>query len=234
MRTAIRTLLLMATLAQCAFVTDDTYAIKRTPMVGAVAKFIMTGDFQVNGGQGQIIATVSEKVTAVDKDGNFTVEQSQIEASGTFEKEKIETPSRNPISLTYKPNGQVTSIKGDLIDANSYRMENLGALVDPGKQVAINDVWTSESKADKDLGTVAVKAIYKLIGEEKIGNVDTLKIQATVKETEGDKPAENEFTEWISKTDGSMIQLQAKWTNAPFPDISYPVTATIKLSRVAS
>jgi len=241
MRFVTRALFPLAAIALCACVSADGLTVKRVPKEGAIVKYSMTVDFDVNGGQGHLQATISEKVTSVDKDGNFTIEQSQADASGTYNNEKIEVAARPPITLTYKPNGQVSAIKDTqdassktgIIDSSSYRMENLADIIDPGKQIQAGDLWVSTVKADKTLGTVDAKAEYKFIAEEKIGDIDTLKIKASIKESEGDKPAQNEFSEWISKEDGSMVQMEAKWTNAPFPGVSYPVTATIKMVRLA-
>ena len=216
---------------------DDGFAIKRNLKEGTSKKYSMVVEFEVGGGLGHLEATVTEKVASVDKDGNYTISQSQENASGTFGGEKVDVPARPPINLTYKPNGQVTSIKdasdaatkSQLVDSMSYRMENLATILDPGKNIEVGDLWNGVFKEDKSVGTVDAKAEYKLLAEEKIGDIDTLKIKGTVRESEGDKPAINEFTEWRSKADGSLVQLEEKWTNAPFPGVSYPVSASIKM-----
>jgi len=198
----------------------------------------MVVEFEVGGSLGHLEATVTEKVTSVDKDGNYTITQSQENASGTFGGEKVDVPARPPLVLVYKANGQVTSIKdaadaaakSQIVDTLSYRMENLATILDPGKNLEVGDLWTATIKEDKALGTVEAKGEYRLLSEEKVGDVDTLKIKATVREADGDKPAMNEFTEWRSKADGSMVQLEEKWTNAPFPGVSYPVSASIKMT----
>jgi len=212
----------------------DGFSIKRIPSVGSNAKYKMTAEFMASGAKGTLTATLLEKITNVDKDGNFTVEQSQVEASGVFDGEQVEVPTRPPVTMTYKANGLVSTIQGALTDASSYRMENLGAVIDPGKKVDIDEVWTSEIKADKTLGTRSVRVEYKLLAEEKVGDIDTLKIKGTLKETDGENAASNDITVWINKADGSLVQLQAKWSNAPFPGTSSPVSATIKITKIAS
>jgi len=54
------------------------------------------------------------------------------------------------------------------------------------------------------------------------------------KETEGVNTPLHEFTIWLSKADGVMIQLESRWTNAPFPGVSAPVSATIKITKAAA
>jgi len=234
MRSALRVNVGIALVALCSFAAADGFSIKRAPKVGAAVKYNLDVSFDANGGQGTLKATLLEKVTNIDKDGNFTVEQSQLDASGTFDKEQIEVSTRTPVTLTYKPNGQVTLIAGDLTDANAYRMENLGSLIDPGKLVSVGDLWSTTIKPDKALGTREVRTEFRLVSEEKIGGLDTLRIKGIAKEAEADNPATDEFTVWISKEDGSIVQLESKWQNAPFPGQSSPIPASIKITRVAS
>ena len=240
MRTASCAAFLFALTSIGATAHDDGLTIKRNLKEGSIAKYAMIVEFEVGGGLGHLEATITEKVTSVDKDGNYTIEQTQTDATGTYGGEKIDVPPRPAITLVYKPNGQVTTIKdtpdpaakSQFVDSMSYRMENLATILDPGKQLQVGDIWTGTFKADKVLGTIDAKGEYRLLSEEKIGDLDTIKIKGTVRESDGDKPASNEFTEWRSKSDGSMVNLEEKWTNAPFPGVSYPVSASIKMTRI--
>lgn len=234
MRSALRASTWVLAVMLSAIAAADGFSLKRIPKVGSASKYILEATFESNGGEGTIKATLLEKTTGLDKDGNFTVQQSQIDAAGTFDKEKIDVSPRTPVTLTYKPNGQVTLITGDLTDANAYRMENLGTLLDPGKQVEVGDVWTADIKEDKALGTHAVHFEYQMLAEEKLGEVATLKIKCKSRETDADNPVGSDYTIWISKEDGSMVQMESRWLNAPFPGQSSPIAATIKLTRVAS
>ncbi len=234
MRILFRTGLWLALASATAMSMADGFSLKRIPKVGAAVKFSMEATFQANGASGTLKAVLLEKTTGMDKDGNFTVQQSQLEASATYDSESIDVSARTPVTMTYKPNGQVTLIAGDLTDANAYRMENLGSLLDPGKQVNVGDVWITEIKEDKSLGTHGVHTELQLIGEEKIGEFNTIKIKGMSKEDFGDSPATDDFTIWINKEDGSLVQLESKWTNAPFPGQTAPIPATIKMTRLAS
>ena len=238
MRAYLKTTFLFLAAGFATIATADGFVIKRNPKLGASAKYSMDVLFDANVGQGTLKATLVEKVVDIDKNGNYSVEQSQIDATGTFDKEKIDISPRTPITLVYKPNGQVTSIVGDLTDANSYRMENLGSLLDPGHPIKINDTWIAEIKGDKTLGTQNVRIQYKLIAEEKVGDIDTLKIKGLAKEVDANlnavNPPTTDFTIWISKEDGSMVKLESKWTDAPFPGQSSPIPATIKILRIGS
>jgi len=233
MKSALRIALGLTVLSLGTFAAADGFTLKRTPQVGSSIKYTMSAKFTAIE-IGTIDATLLEQVTDVDKDGNFSVQQTQIEAKGTYAGEDFDIPARLPITMTYKPNRLLSKITGDLIDVNSYRVENLATVVDPGKPVSVGDEWLGEIKADKTLGTPPIKFEYKLVSEEKIGDVDTLRIKASGKEGEGVNPAQHDFTIWISKADGAMIQLESKWTNAPFPGVASPVSATIKITKAAS
>jgi hypothetical protein len=234
MRPTLRALIGFSAIGLAALAVADGFDLKRIPQTGSAIKYTMSVEFLANGGKGTISATLLEQIADVDKDGNFTVQQTQIDATGTFEGENFDIPARSPISMTYKPNRLLSKIQGDLIDVNSYRVENLATIVAPEKPVNVGDEWLGEIKEDKALGTRPVKFEYKLVGEEKVADVDTLKIKASGREADGQNPAQHDFTMWISKTDGAMIQLESKWTNAPFPGISSPVSATIKITKAAS
>jgi hypothetical protein len=234
MRILFRTGLWLALASTTALSLADGFSIKRIPKVGSAIKFSMDATFQANGASGTLKATLLEKTTGLDKDGNFTVQQSQLDASATYDSESIDVSARTPITMTYKPSGQVSLIAGDLTDANAYRMENLGALIDPGKTVKVGDIWISEVKEDKTLGTHGVHSDLKVLAEEKIGDFNTIKIHGFAKEDFGDNPSTDDFTVWIDKEDGSIVQLESKWTNAPFPGQTAPIPATIKLVRITT
>lgn len=215
-----------------------SFSIARSPKVGDSIKYTMSAQFSTAGASGTIAATLLEQVTKIDKDGSYSVQQTQIDATATYDKEDVPVPARTPITLTYRPDRKVASMEGSLIDGNSFRVENLATVVDPGKPVSIGDVWSAEikaeTKADKTPLTPAVVLDYKLLGLETVAGVETLKIQASGKEVGGVAPATHIFTIWLSKADGSMIQLDSKWENAPFTGISEPVTASIKMVKASS
>lgn len=234
MRSALRAAIGLTTLAMGSFASADGFSLKRLPQVGSAIKYTMSVDFLANNEKGKISATLLEQVTDVDKAGNFSVQQTQIDARGVYSNEEFDIPPRTPITMTYAPNRMISAIKGDLIDANSYRVEHMATIIDPGKPVNIGDEWVGDIAANKTLGTPSVKLQYRLLGEEKVAETDTLKIQGKAKEIEGVSPAVHTFTIWISKSDGAMIRLDSVWENAPFPGTASPVHATISIVKAAS
>lgn len=204
------------------------FTVKRIPKVGDAIKYKMTADF-VALAKGSLTATLLEEVKTIDKDGSYSLQQTQIDASGVYDNEKVDVPARTPITIKYKPDGHLSAIQGDLIDSNSYRVENLALVIDPGKPIEVGSTWMDDIPADKDQKTPAVHLEYKLLGTETVAGVDCLKIKGSGNEVGGVNPAKHAFTVWLSKTDGSRIELDSKWDNAPFPGISSPVSASIKI-----
>jgi hypothetical protein len=204
-------------LSAVAMAAVDGFSVARKPKEGDTHKYRMTADVDLGGVPITVKGLLSEKVTKVETDGSFTQEETQIELKATVAGQETDIPSSGSSTMIYLPTGEVKSIAGDEGKAESYRMANLGIIYDPGKPLNVGDAWSFDIKANKDTGAVDAKADFKLLGEEKVGDVDTLKIKATVKETSGATPASSDGTVWISKADGSLIKSEAKWVNAPFP-----------------
>ena len=209
----------------------DAYTIKRTPKVGEVHKYKQVGKFDVGGQEFEYEATASQKVAKVEDSGNYTVEeaQSDVKLNG---QEAPEGSGPGATNTTFSAKGEVLEIKGDRVEANTYRFANLAIFILPEKEVAFGDSWSYDIKEDKKLGSVAGKATYKLVGEEKIGSNDCLKLSYSVKES-GSDAASSEGTVWIRKGDSTLIKMSAKWTNAPVPGAPMSITGDITLTLIS-
>lgn len=225
-------MLAVIALSAVAMAAVDGLSIGRKPKEGDTHKYRMSADVDLGGIPVTVKGLLSEKVTKVETDGSYSQEETQIELKAVVNGTETDVPSSGASTMVYLPSGEVKSIAGDEGKAESYRMANLGIIYDPGKPVNIGDAWSYDIKANKDTGAVAAKADFKLLGEEKVGDVDTLKIKATVKETTGDMPASSDGTVWIAKADGSLVKSEAKWVNAPFPGAQGQlINANVKLER---
>ena len=214
-----------------AFAAVDGFSVARKPKEGEEIRFRMTGDVDFGGVAITLKGLVSEKVTKVEADGAYKVEQAQIELKANIGGQEQDLPSGGATTTSFAKDGNVKEITGEQANPDAYRLANLGLMIDPGKTINVGDTWTYEVKPDAKTGAVAAKAEYKLLGEEKVGEWDTLKIKATVKETTGTEPASSDGTTWISKADGSMVKSESKMVNAPFPGAPAPITATLKMER---
>lgn len=208
------------------------FTLKRTPKEGETLTYNLKADVDFNGMNITFTGKVKEKTTKVDSDGSYTVESQTQDAKINMNGQEMDAPGSDSVTTSiYTAEGLTKEIKGDSASDSAYRMSNLGALVTPGKEINVGDTWTHEFKADAKTGVVAAKAEYKLLGEEKIGDIDTLKIKVNITETEGSTPASSDGTAWVSKADGSTVKLEAKWTNAPFPGAPAPINANVTLTR---
>lgn len=219
-------------LSAMAMAAVDGFTIARKPKEGDTHKYRMNADVDMGGLAITVKGLLMEKITKVDTDGSYTQEETQVELKAVVAGQEQDVQSSGSSSMVYHPSGEVRKIEGSEGTPESYRMANLGIIYDPGKPVSVGDAWNYDVKANKDTGAVAAKAEFKLLGEEKVGTRDTLKIKALVKETGGDAPATSDGTVWIDKTDGSLVKSEAKWTNAPFPGAGGQlINATVKMSR---
>jgi hypothetical protein len=228
-------LLSLVALSAMAFAVVDGLTIKRAPKEGQTFKYKMEGNVDMQGTPITLKGTMQEKVVKVEANGNYAVEQQQLEGKIVLpDGNEMDMPAGNATTTTYKANGEVIEIKGASEDSTAYRMSTLGLLVDPGKQVNVGDKWTFDVKADAKTGAAAAKAEFQALAEEKVGTIDTIKVKAVVKESEGSEPASSESTIWIDKKDGSTVKTESKWVKAPFPGPTGPMIldATLKLTRI--
>ena len=238
------TLLLVAASA-LAFAAADGLVVKWQAKEGQTNKLRLKASFELSGIQAAYSALVTQKVTKVDTDGAFTVEENQTEVKASLNGQDLPADKASkPFVTVYNANGTVKEIAnfGDIQPGaqggpdvtstqNAYRFENLDMLVDPGHTVNVGDTWTYQVKPDPKLGTVPARAVYKVIAEEKVNGIDTIKIHSTVKETAGDEPASVDATVWIDKTDGTIVKEESKLSNAPFPGAPAPINGTISQVR---
>ncbi len=215
-----------------AFAAVQGISLKRAPKEGTTFKYKMEGSVDMQGTPVTLTGIMQEKVIKVEANGNFSLEQQQLEGKISVGGQEMDMPAGNATITTYKSTGEIVEIKGGSEESSSYRMATLGLVLAPGKSLSVGDKWTHEVKADTKLGIVAAKADYQVLAEEKVGSVDTIKIKATVKETEGSDPASSDSTLWIDKKDGSTIKAETKWVKAPFPGPTGPLDADLKLTRI--
>lgn len=223
----LATAISLVAVAALAF-TFETYNLKRAPKEGNAATYSINANMQVMGQEFEFSADLAEKIKKVAENGEYTVEstQSNIKVAG----QEAGAPETVSVS-TFKPNGELVKKEGGDSSPEGNRMSLLESFISPDTEINKGDSWTKDIPANKDRGTVGTKATYKLEGEEKIGDVDTLKITYSIKETEGDKPASTQGTTWLRKDDRSMVKEEATWTDMPIPGVPAPVSGKISVTR---
>lgn len=205
----------------------------RKVQVGEELKYRVKANVELGGNAIVFSGLQTEKVLEVGTDGTYTVESKTTDAKVTFGGQEIEIPADQSPSTTsvYNLDGTIKEIRGDNAQAESYRFANLATVFLNGKEAKVGEAWTNEKTADSKSGAVAYKSTYKIVGEEKVGSLDTWKIEFSTKESEGDAPASSDGTVWIDKADATLVKTEAKWSNAPFPGAPGPVNGTVTVTR---
>jgi len=236
MKTKFRALgaaIVLLSVSALAIAAVDGLSVKRQPKEGQTVKLRMKAELEIAGQSATFTGLAEEKVTKVDTDGSYTIEERQHSGKANIGGQEIDVPDTPANVVIYHPDGSVKEIKGDDQTASGavYRMTNLGVIIDSGKSLSVGDSWTVDIKADTKTGAEAAKAEYKVLAEEKIGDIDSVKLKVSIKESAGSEPASSDGTYWISKLDGTVTKAEVKWLNAPFPGAPAPITATVVMTR---
>jgi hypothetical protein len=228
-----RLLLAFALVAVAAFaLASQDFSVARKPRAGDLLRYRMEADTTVSGQRVKFVGTIQERILEVRPDGAYVIERTQTDGSIEVAGERIVMPPQNPTRTVRGAAGELLDIEGTMVGPQSFRMEHLGSILPPTRNVRIGDSWTHEIRSDVRAGGIAARAEYTVLEEERLEGWDTLKIRATVRETSGDRPAAVESTIWIDRADGTMVRSESNWTNAPFPGTVVPAAATVTMMRL--
>ncbi len=204
------------------------YAFKKD----SVTKTRIKGSLEIQGMEVTIDMVNQTKVKEVADDGTATLEDGLLEGKASVGGQEIDIPAQGASLVVMKPNGEVKEIRGDNVNDDSYRLQNLMSFIPPTEAVSVGSKWKREVAANKDTKAPAVKSDYEIVAEEKVNDVDTFKINYKTVETEGSEPASTEGTLWIAKEDCGLIKANSTWTNVPQPGAPVPITGKFTLERI--
>jgi len=207
------------------------FTLKRVAKVGDVIKLKMSVDAEFAGTPIKVTATSIDKVIKVEENGNITTESTQTNMKIKFGDQEFDQDSDSPRVYVSKPTGELIEIKGDGVDHGYWRMANMNVLRMPDKPVKVGDKWTFEIAKDAKTGAVAAKHEYEVLGVEKVGRFECLKIKHTFKETEGSEPASANGTLWVDLSDGSLVKAETTQNKVPIPEAPAPMDMKILLER---
>ena len=211
----------------------DAASFKRVLKVGDTMKFKLKADLEFGGQQVVFTADLMEKVTDVGADGNYKIEASQSDGKMNMNGQESDVPDQaHSNTTTYNASGEILEIVGDSVEAGAYRMATLGVMKAPDAPAKIGDSWTYKIVANAKTGVVNGTADYKYLGNEKVGDRDTVKVSVKVKESEGSDPAGNEGTVWLDIKDFSLVKSDTAWTNPPIPNAPPNMNAKVLVTRV--
>ena len=210
----------------------DGVVLKYVYKKDAVTKTRIKGSLEIQGTEVSINMVNQVKVKEIAEDGTVTLEDGLLEGKASVGGQEFDIPSQGANIVVMKPNGEVKEIRGDNINEESYRLQNLMSFVPPTEEVKVGFKWKRELAANKDTKAPAFKSEYNIVGEEKVDGTDTFKIEYKTAETEGTEPASIEGTMWVSKEDCNLVKGSAKWANVPQPGAPMPITGNFTMERV--
>lgn len=210
---------------------DEAYEIKRVPKAETIVRYKIEAKSTVQGQDVVFRATNTERVSAVEEKGSYSIESVQSGVEVEFAGQKIPTDQSMTETTTFDATGDVVEIKGDTVDATNYRMANAVSLHFPTDKVKPGEGWERKIQGNDKKGIVDATASYKLSGTEKVDDWDTLKIDVTYRETKGEKPISCTGTLWIDSKDGSLVKGNLSLENAPLGLSPEPVSMTATITR---
>lgn len=196
-----------------------SWDFKRVAKVGDTAKYKSSADFEMQGQKITASWTELEKIVKVDSNGDVTLESQQTEFTIQVAGQEMPGPEASKSTSVTRSTGEVIKLEGDGVNADAYRMSTLSAFIRPDKMVKVGDKWTHEFKANSKTGVVASKASYEVVGAEKVGAYDTVKVKFEVKETERSDAASASGIVWINVKDGMDVKVNAEFKKAPIPQV---------------
>lgn len=204
--------------------------LKVTAKEGDVRKYKLSGKMELGGMEAELSGTVNEKVTKVDDEGNITTyatQSLQVIINGS----PMTVPDQSSTTVM-RPDGTTKELRGETVGANEYRIATVNTVKLPDTPLEKDKTWTWDCPADPKTGVVHVKGEYKVLGDEKLHDIDTWKISTKVTELGGDTPASTEATVWLDKSNGRLVKVDGKGTNLPFSGAPAPVSGTMVLDLI--
>lgn len=234
MRNTARSAALVCILALIAVAAqaDQTFTLKRAPVVGETTKYRLTMIFTLQGQDVIYKSLITDKITNVDKDGSYTVSSTQSEASGSHgERDLAVKPPADETSIaTYSPAGVIIDLKGQQ-SPESCRIANASAFYLPDKPLAIGDSYSVKVAANQTRTTPSATVTYKLTAQEKIGDVNALQFTETYKEDVNANGLDANGKVWVDPASAIVLKVDQDWRNTPLLGTSSFVNGHISYAR---
>ncbi len=226
-------LALVGSLFALASLSFAQVSLKRTAKEGDTFTYKIKADLDFQGMSAQFTSKMTEKVVKIAADGTITSESSQAETKVKLGDEEMDAPDSGGTQTSiFKPNGEIVEMKGDMVDANAYRVAYMNSFFAPETAVKEGDSWEKKIAADSKTGMVAAVAKYKVEKAEKVGAYDTFLLTYEYKESTGDAPASSSGKVWVNTKDGSLVKFEGEWKNAPIAGAPMPISAKVFIERV--
>ena len=201
--------------------------LKLTAKLGDVRKFKLAANFTTGDGIAKVTGDVTRKVIKVDPDGTITLQETRSHLSLDLNGNQMSQDDAVMVKVL-KPDGTLAELRGEGAGPEAYRVATLSTVKLPDFPLAIDKSWTWDVPADARHGSVLARAEYKVLGEERLHDIDTWKISSAVSEIGGSSPASSTSTVWISKSDASLVKSDSTVKNLPLKGVG-PMSGTQSL-----
>jgi hypothetical protein len=230
MKMEMRKWALLLILAAAALAMGQGYKLARTPKLGDELKYRLYAEFELVGTTATMAALITEKVVALDINGNFTVESRQTEGKQKIGAQEQAMRDTSGEMAVYTARGEVVEIKSSDKAGLKGRLSRLNSIVAPDREIKVGDSWSHTYLGSPMSGGVGGKATYKALNLEKVGERDALVVQFEYKETTGALKAESTGKAWVDVATGELLKLDAQWKNVPYMS-GVPVDLKVTLNR---
>lgn len=242
----MKALLLLPLLA--ALAPQDTADLSWKPKVGEKLEYAFKIDSSFDaGGQSMAIQVgfdLTSTVTKIDEDV-VTLEDKMSNMTFTMNGQKMDGMMGGPGADAEPPvtvrnmrlSGKIDSVEvkgggsGPMDAMGSARMQALNVFMRPAGPIEIGKEWFAEVKGDKAAGTEDVKARFKVLGSETIGQRNAWKIETVVSEMAGERPMGAIGTLWVEKATGNMVKMEQTIENVSFAPQMPPIAAKVTINR---
>lgn len=164
---------------------------------GRVRKSKNNFSFQIPSGPQKNVMEGTESVkrtfTDIAANGDITFEEITEESKTSINGESVDNDgdeTKETETYTIRPNGQLLKYKstdkdndGDNVHLDE-RLFVASTPIFPENPVGVGDKWTHEYKADDTLGLRPAKADFEILGMEKLGTTETVRLRMSFAESE--------------------------------------------------
>lgn len=204
--------------------------------VGATYHYRLTAELDVAGTPATYDASTVYRVLKLDADGLCAMEISTIPGGkAKLSGSDIDAPAPGPEIQVRKLTGELENITGPMVQPDTFRIANLLTLIVPPRPILVGDSWTHDLPVGPKNG-VPIHFDYKAVSAsklaiDKMGDVDSVLISLEAKEISGTEAAFVSAQIWLDPADFSVLKMESRWRNAPFPGRSGPVSGKLTLVR---
>ncbi len=205
---------------------EGAYTLRVNVKEGEVYKYKLTMDIDFGGQLVVFSATIVNKILKVDSEGNYTVESSQENGLVKFGDQEMPASAGPATKITYRPNGSVLKVEG----AGNQMAGTFGNYSFPDKPVKVGDKWEQEVKPSEQ--APKIKTSYEVVGTEKVGDYETIKIKVSGKGESETQPMSFEGHVWVDLKTGMAVRTVMTIKGLPAEGAPMPIDGTLKMELV--